>query len=471
MKKLLILFIFLPILMYPQQGITFQIEELERPTERLRLIDINEYYKHLVIKEQNINLYDLKNKYIEFPYNIVAQSNFTDSIVFLAGFHSLFMGMYQAYADHRPFVLSPDMVWLLISQGFANHVKYNSEKLRSHFVNLDGKLSLLVHDNRIDLNNPNSPWEEVFPEFAKQIGEYAGEDLTKVMTADFSTTTVASKVASEITLMKAMEDYFEYIVFYIVCGIPEVTLEGTPEDWQKVLDKARFLKKYELEWWINEIEPVLKEIVQTSKGKVDKKFWQQMFKYHTQEVYGRARVFDGWIVKFFPYDKDGNRNNLKKIDNVTILPNDIVNVDLKYVKTDERGNTLETIMLELWAGFTGLSQNEENFALKPKIGWMIRKKDADRDTRKMQLEAYNNTEGFGGGIQIRVNKVPKEILEMKKINNLELNFIGEINIPDEMADIEINNLILNGKISESGIDRICKMLPNTTLTINKKKVQ
>ena len=28
--------------------------------------------------------------------------------------------------------------------------------------------------------------------------------------------------------------------------------------------------------------------------------------------------------------------------------------------------------LELWVGFLGLEQNMENFALTPKIGWMIK---------------------------------------------------------------------------------------------------
>ena len=32
-----------------------------------------------------------------------------------------FQTIVRAYADHRPLVLSPDMVWLLISQGFANN--------------------------------------------------------------------------------------------------------------------------------------------------------------------------------------------------------------------------------------------------------------------------------------------------------------------------------------------------------------
>ncbi|MBL7775710.1 MAG: DUF4419 domain-containing protein, partial [Saprospiraceae bacterium] len=33
--------------------------------------------------------------------------------------------VYRAYAEHRPLVLSPDMVWLTILQGFSTHVNLN----------------------------------------------------------------------------------------------------------------------------------------------------------------------------------------------------------------------------------------------------------------------------------------------------------------------------------------------------------
>lgn len=46
--------------------------------------------------------------------------------------------MYQAYADHRPFVLSPDMIWLLISQGFARHINANQESMRNELVDFSG---------------------------------------------------------------------------------------------------------------------------------------------------------------------------------------------------------------------------------------------------------------------------------------------------------------------------------------------
>ena len=30
--------------------------------------------------------------------------------------------------------------------------------------------------------------------------------------------------------------------------------------------------------------------------------------------YGAPNMIDGWIVKFFPYDKKGQRNNLKQLE-------------------------------------------------------------------------------------------------------------------------------------------------------------
>lgn len=56
--------------------------------------------------------------------------------------------MYQAYADHRPFVLSPDMIWLLISQGFARHINANQESMRNELVDFSGKLSLIIREDK-----------------------------------------------------------------------------------------------------------------------------------------------------------------------------------------------------------------------------------------------------------------------------------------------------------------------------------
>ena len=353
-------------MIFSQKGITLKIEDLTKPDHLLKLDAYNDIYENLILKDHDLNKYQQKKDKIDFQYNIVARSKAPDSLVNF-GYHSFFNGMYQAYAEHRPYVLSPDMIWLLISQGFAQHVNAHSEELRNQFVNFDGKVTLIVRNDLIKLNNPRSPWEKVFPEFTKQISEYTGNDLMNALKCDFSTSTPVTKVASEITIMEAMKPYFEYVVMYISCGIPEIKLEGTTADWQKVLDKARYLRKYKLDWWIDEIEPLLVNFVKASKGDYDKDYWCNIFKVHTGKGCGSPDKIDGWIVKFFPYDKTGKRNDLKELAYKDNLPSEIVKVDLKYIEIDVAGNEKIT-PLELWAGFVGLQQNPGTFALKPEIG-------------------------------------------------------------------------------------------------------
>ena len=84
-----------------------------------------------------------------------------------------------------------------------------------------------------------------------------------------------------------------------------------------------------------------------------------MFKYHSQKRYGAPNIIDGWIVKFFPYDKEGKRNNLKQLEGRNCLPDEIVKVDVKYQEVYP--DAVKETPLEFWAGFIGLEQNNKTF--------------------------------------------------------------------------------------------------------------
>lgn len=277
MRNLLFCFSMLcSIAMYAQKGVTFEVEKLSKPERILPMRSYENLYRMLISSDLKLTPYLIEKDKMDVPFNIIAKSEAPDSLV-TYGYNSFFNGMYQAYAEHRPFVLSPDMIWLLISQGFARHVNANPESMKHYFVDFSGKQSLIVQSDK-QLDDPTLAWEGIFPKFTKQIKSHVGDNLVDVLTCDFSTSTSLEKVVSEITIMEAMKPYFEFIVMYIVCGIPEITLEGTPQDWEKVLNKARELKKYKLDWWITELEPLLVEFVKASKGNVDKVFWRNMFK-------------------------------------------------------------------------------------------------------------------------------------------------------------------------------------------------
>ena len=472
MKRFLVFFLFaISFCAASAQGsVIINVEDLTKPTKLLPVESYQSILKNLIQLEENKKNFadEFSNKYNVAEFNIVAKSNISGNLVNL-DYHPFFEGMYYAYAEHRPFTLSPDMIWLLICQGFAQHVNNNSEKLRHYFVDFKGKITLVVKDDRIDLKDPNSPWPDVFPVFSKEISDNIGKELIDTLTADFSTTTVVSRVATQITLMDAFKSYFEFVVISAGCGIPKVTLEGTTADWQKVLSKTEALRKYNLDWWVDKMEPVLSKIIEASKGKVDKPFWQGIFKYHAGQACRTPAMANGWILKFFPYTKEGNRSNFDSIGLYDQLPPEIVKVDVLHIEIDKSGNDLKT-PLELWSGFVGLKQNDKTFGLKPEIGWMIRKKSkAGENTLIKKLKSDNAPDAndpYKEGITIRVKTIPNELMQIGPIHTLTVFFTGDIVIPDELSKIKIDKFVVFGKIDSDGKAKLRQEFPNTNLFIN-----
>ena len=463
MKKLLFyLFILCSTSIVAQNGITFEVEQLSKPEKLYPVTSPDEIYRYLMLFDNESTIRITEKDIWKPPFNVIAKSESPDSLLYF-GYNSFFCGMYQAYADHRPFVLSPDMIWLLINQGFAQHVNANHESLRKYFVNFSGKESLIVQ-SRKKLKDPSLLWEEIFPQFTEQIRKEVGGHLVETLTCNFSTTTSLEKTVSEITIMETVKSYFEFITIMIVCGIPEITLEGTPQDWEKVLNKARGLKEYKLEWWISQLEPLLEEFVKASKGTINQEFWRNMFKCHSPKSCGAPETFDGWIIKFFPYDNEGKRNNLKQIVGRKKLPSEIVKVDLKYIEA--YNDTVIETPLELWSGFIGLKQNNENFALRPQIGWMVKKKNTDNTGLINRLKA----DAKGRGINLRVKEFPSVLLKLEEIKQLELTFINEIDIPDELSKVKIERLKLSGRITKEEMQRIKTLFPNTDIKINGSRI-
>lgn len=449
--------------LFAQKGITFKVEKLSAPKIKTFPTESYDTILEKLIKEDRKLPGDPNKQSTDGLPNIIAKSEISEELV-TRGFHPFFEGMYAAYADHHPFTLSPDMIWLLISQGFASHVNNNAEELRDLLVSFEGKKNLTYISDH-EMLSPGSHWEKAFDSFDSQISEFTGSELTKAMTANFSTTTPITKVASQITLMNAVQSYFNYNILIRSCGIPQITLEGTTQDWENVLNKTEGIRKYKLDWWIDELEPVLKQFIQASKGNADKEFWQAMFNYHSKKIGcgPDQEIVDGWVIKFFPYDKKGNQMNLKELNLHAPMPNEFLKVNLDYTDASDPAHEIHT-PLELWAGFVGLDQNTKTYGLKPRIGWMIRKKDPFRQALIDRLTKLNND----GIVSLKVDNVPPEIWMIGPVKKLVINFFGNIRIPDELGQIKIDDLTLNGTTQQPEVDRIVKMFPNTSLHINGK---
>lgn len=319
--------------------------------------------------------------------NIIIACNFADAQIYRTNDNVMFDMLMKAYAEHRPIVLSPDDVWLCISQGFAHHVNKNAKALRYMFVSHEGKEDLLAelkypllkeNENAIHKKAALIDWPSVFNGLVDKMKKKTKDDIVDNMCADFSTTTVDSRIASQTTLLNAMKEYFSYDLYHIAaCGIPYVTLTGTPEDWQKVLDKARKLEQYNLKWWTKKLCPVLEQFVKASQGNPDHHFWKcMMTRIELDEIRSIScqpgapgpTEFDGWFLTLFPYDNMGRTPN--KVTMQHKMRSSFLSADFMYIYINEYKNVTVTPM-NFQAGFIGIEENTETFELRPRIGWLV----------------------------------------------------------------------------------------------------
>lgn len=365
------------------------------------------------------------------------------------GYHAFLYGLYKAYSEHRPFTLSPDMLWLLVLQGFSGFINANAFKDPTLFPQLKTRQTIVVQNDSIRLGDPDSPWEETTEQLTDAVEEILGDDFVALLRADFSTTQLAERVASEVTILDAMKPYFKYIVYSCVCGIPSITLEGNTEDWDNMLQKMEGLKQHHLDWWMTDLIPIVTQIKQSAAGNIDQEFWRGIFKIHSHEDYGNPKTIDGWITRFFPFDRTGNRWNMWEQKRLSIeslleeLPKQLVQVPFKYqIRGSDAKTVLEEHSMEYWAGFVGVEQDAATFGLRPKIHWWVAHANTQMEQVGKGAADYADGKAF-----YNLEKIPAEIFEKKEWESLSLHFKDKIVFPLHFAQLKVRHLSLYGSLS------------------------
>jgi hypothetical protein len=291
-------------------------------------------------------------------------------------YQPLLAAVFTAFSQHRPLTLTPDAVWLTIAQGVAQHMTLHGEELRSRFVAHQGKLELVFECRDWVEGSPENPWPEAFAEWAGQIRAHVGPAVHDTLDCDFSTTGPAERAANQIVMMDVFERYFHYVA-YGICGIPAVTLEGTPADWQRLADKAAGLRAFDLDWWLEHLLPLCDQFVRASRGDVDVEHWQNICK--LRKAYG-GDVINGWVAKLFPYLRSfiggpcNHRNPIFQTGagfQTLVAPPGLSQVPFTWRNaTTGRERPMEAI-----GGLLGVSQDPHTLALRPRVGWAIREAD------------------------------------------------------------------------------------------------
>lgn len=311
------------------------------------------------------------------PEPVVACSGYNSNVVRVSGtppYHALFFAAHVAFVEHRPLVLSPDIIWLTILQGVAQHVHLHAERLRSVLVAHEGKKKLEVAVD-IDPDSPETDWSLAVDALTVLLER----EVTWIspLKSDFSTSGPIEKLVSQITLLDVFESYYDYVVL-AGCGFPEITLTGTTDDWLSLRNKIDLLEPFQLDFWLPHLRGILDEMYNASQNIVHLDFWRDMYK--KQEIYG-AELCSGWLLKFVPYFRDFRRGTYTVLNPMLdpecerefrgatseVLPPGLSVVPFRCVDRNDKPRPMEII-----GGFTGVEQDDTTFALQPKIGWAVR---------------------------------------------------------------------------------------------------
>lgn len=290
-----------------------------------------------------------------------------------------FLGsIFQAYCQHHNLSIRPDDVWLAILTQFSLYLNANAEKFRKEFVSHDGQEELVVRQ-AATLHTAD------YASLAKNMTEVMQQHMTddgakKWILPNFTTTTENDIVVGSFIMMSAMQSYFKYI-FVLECGIPEITLQGTIEDWKNILVRTQRFQKYEdpiLNEWCTMLTIILGEFINAMDNKINLDFWSKIC-HHISGGSGPSYL-SGWITAFNVFNEKGKwRGNQKSIERFgKTIANDIFPI----IDTDEiiPGMVSVPIIIDdngikykskAFGGHLAMNVSTNGMQLSPRLDWII----------------------------------------------------------------------------------------------------
>ena len=268
------------------------------------------------------------------------------------GFIAAFM---LAYNHHLPLRLSPDVVWLTIVQSVGVFLHDNAETYRDVFVGHDkggGKVELcVVVPESWDEDESLVEWDDVMGALNDMITTNTKVHVSELFRPDFSTTTLPATTACNITTMAAMSSYFAYSM-RTRCGLGEVVMDGTVEDWHKLRARAAALRSgldrasVQLAPWLDRLDVVLAALASTAAGSPDTTFWSHAYSSHVVRGSGGGTFVSGWLLDFY------FAGRAKRPDTVMLdeLPRGYVDVPFTWKHASGAYETL-TLLAGTWSAY------------------------------------------------------------------------------------------------------------------------
>lgn len=262
-----------------------------------------------------------------------------------------------AYNYHKNLQLMPDDIWFLICLNFSKFVNKNSEKLRPLLVNHQGQIKLEVTDNHFD---GQQRWDDFFVQMRSKLSENTKEDIITTLSSNFSTSNFATQMLSVGTLMEIFKKYFKYGRMIPACGLRNVLLGGTLEDWEQIKNKLQKLNIYPgFETYVQRVSVILDKMIESVKGNVDVEWWNKIMNSKVGSIgSGSTTYISGWINHLFYDVKDEATLGDFVLDHIEVP-----------VQVDDKTNPSLSGTVYIFGGFNGY--NEVNETVNPILSMAI----------------------------------------------------------------------------------------------------
>ena len=252
------------------------------------------------------------------------------------------------------------------------------------FVNFQGqKMITIEYENLMFIEQVDKKVAEDFSiKINEKLKEYLGNEIIEILTPDFSTTTNDSKIVCKISIMSAFQKYFKYKMRLCGCGIPYLILEGTSEDYRKIITKANKLRKYDFNWYIDRIIPLIEKMAEAKEGKIDVEHFKSIIQIKEKtEPYYRPSArepeyvkydyIEGWFLKFFGYicynrGYDRFEDETIKVKDFCDLANQMHVAPFVV----EEKLTKKSFKMQYKVGYVGCDQNDKKEVI-PVMGWFV----------------------------------------------------------------------------------------------------
>lgn len=211
-----------------------------------------------------------------------------------------FQSVQLAFNQHMNLSLDPDSIWYCIVHELAIHIEQNQDRYRGYFTVSDKKETIEIRHDGLYPDGPPEQWKGIFPKFMAEISHWVPRATVDLMLPRFSTTTEVKRLSLLALFMNILSNYYKVAVSTL-CGIPSIRLEGTAEDWNRIVNHAELASKEfdGLKAYFDDLIPVLKEIAGVAGGQEpDPEFWRSIYKFQNSSGGGSV---NGWITTLFAY--------------------------------------------------------------------------------------------------------------------------------------------------------------------------